>query len=151
MSHLHAVNQAFKTLSKLIGRDRIIVIGTYKTYLKFLEQAAESGFPPFHGRYDAETSKGKWKEQLAEYKQEFCDIIEHCDYDGEHVNPSTIIDVISGRQPHFPTLAQGRVVPFAPHAFPQCFSVTFCADTEHRDSFEFLFSSEQEAKVTCDV
>ena len=113
VSHLHAVNHAFKTLSKLIGRDRIIVIGTYKTYLKFLEQAAESGFPPFHGRYDAETSKGKWKEQLADYKQEFCDIIEHCDYDGEHVNPSTIIDVISGRQPHFPTAAKGRVLPYS--------------------------------------
>jgi len=113
-SHLSAVNQAFNSLSSLIGRDRIIVIGTFRTYLKFLEGAAGTGFPPFHGRFDCETSKVKWGEQLEAYRVEYKDIIQHCDYDGAHVNPSTIIDVISGRQPHFPTLVKGRVVPCAP-------------------------------------
>jgi hypothetical protein len=112
-SHLSAVNNAFQTLSKLIGRDRIIVIGSFNTHRKFLEDAAQSGFPPFQDKFDTETSKVKWAEKLADFKLEFCDILQHCDYDGEHVNPSTILDVISGRQVHFPTPVAGRVVPYS--------------------------------------
>ncbi len=107
------MNLAFQTLSKLIGKNRIIVIGTFKTYLKFLQDAAESGFPPFDDKFDTETSREKWAEKLVECKNEFEDILDHCDYDGEHVNPSTIIDVISGRQVHFPTPVAGRVIPYS--------------------------------------
>jgi hypothetical protein len=107
------VNQAFQTLSKLIGRDRIIVIGTFKTHLKFLRDAAQSGFPPFLDKFDTETSRVKWAEKAIDFEDEFRDILDHCDYDGEHVNPSTIIDVISGRQVHFPTPVAGRVIPYS--------------------------------------
>jgi hypothetical protein len=113
VSHLYAVNTAYKALSKLMGRDRIIVIGTFKTHLEFLEGAAESGFPPFLDKLDKTTSMVKWTEKLIEFKDNFQDILQHCDYDGEHVNPSTIIDVISGRQVHFPTPVAGRVIPYA--------------------------------------
>jgi hypothetical protein len=112
-SHLDVVNTAYKALSKLIGRDRIIVIGTFKTHLDFLEGAAQSGFPPFTDKMDNETSMAHWAEKLIEFKDEFQDILQHCDYDGEHVNPSTIIDVISGRQVHFPTPVAGRVIPYS--------------------------------------
>ena len=112
-SHLYAVNTAYKALSKLIGRDRIIVIGTFKTHLEFLQRAAESGFPPFHDKLDKETSMVRWAEKVIEFKENFQDILQHCDYDGEHVNPSTIIDVISGRQVHFPTPVAGRVIPYS--------------------------------------
>jgi hypothetical protein len=112
-SHLSAVNHAFQTLSKLIGRDRIIVIGSYKTHLNFLQTASKTGFPPFQDKYDTEASKVMWSEKLSDFQNEFLDILEHCDYDGDHVNPSTIIDVISGRQVHFPTPVSGRVIPYA--------------------------------------
>ncbi len=107
------MNHAFQTLTKLIGRDRIIVIGTFKTHLKFLQDAALSGFPPFQNKFDTETSRVNWAEKAIAFEHEFRDIIDHCDYDGEHVNPSTIIDVISGRQVHFPTPVAGRVIPYS--------------------------------------
>ncbi len=113
LSHLSAVNYAFKTLSKLIGRERIIVIGSYNTHLTFLQNAAKTGFPPFQDKYETEASKAMWSEKLVAFQDEFCDILDHCDYDGAHVNPSTIIDVISGRQVHFPTPVSGRVIPFS--------------------------------------
>jgi hypothetical protein len=113
LSHLSAINHAFLVLSKLIGRHRIIVIGSFKTHLSFLEDAAESGFPPFQDKSDPETSKVQWTDQLYKFKEEFRDILNHCDYDGEHVNPSTVIDVLSGRPVHFPTPAPGRVIPYS--------------------------------------
>jgi hypothetical protein len=112
-SHLSAVNRVFQSLSKLLGPDRIIVIGTFKTHHKFLQEAAQSGFPPHSNNPDPEASKVEWQQELKEYDDEFCDILTHCDYDGEHVNPSTIIDVISGRQVHFPTPVAGRVIPYS--------------------------------------
>ena len=112
-SHLSAVNRVFQSLSKLLGPDRIIVIGTFKTHHKFLQEAAQSGFPPHFNNPDPEASKVEWQQELKEYDDEFCDILTHCDYDGEHVNPSTIIDVISGRQVHFPTPVAGRVIPYS--------------------------------------
>ncbi len=96
-----------------MGRDRIIVIGSFKSHLNFLEDAAQSGFPPFQDKCNVETSKVKWAEKLVEFKVEFCDILNHCDYDGEYVNASTIIDVISGRPVSFPAPVSGRVIPYS--------------------------------------
>eukprot|EP01059_Diplonema_ambulator_P022353 TRINITY_DN3763_c0_g2_i1.p1 TRINITY_DN3763_c0_g2~~TRINITY_DN3763_c0_g2_i1.p1 ORF type:complete len:430 (+),score=131.94 TRINITY_DN3763_c0_g2_i1:62-1351(+) len=123
VSFLQTLGEVYSTLSRTMGKDRIIVIAGVRGVLNWLDASAELGHPPCepqhlefclkHTRVEdparLEQQKKLYKERAATIRESCKELIEAGgpDYDYERISPDTIVHVLSGD----PIMEGDRVVP----------------------------------------
>ncbi|KNC50004.1 uncharacterized protein AMSG_05761 [Thecamonas trahens ATCC 50062] len=102
------IGRAYTTLRKLLPRDRIVVIAQAKETMAWLNKAASTGLPLFSPSMDEARSASRWAEREADMAEAVEMLMAEggANYDGQDVNPQTVLNVLRG-------LEGGRSVLFA--------------------------------------
>lgn len=116
VSFLENMGVVYRYFSRWVGPERIITIGMLDSTIRWLERCVERGHPPCLPEHleackayyritdDArlEKKKNHYSTQLANLKAACRPILDAggTDYDGDLVNPQTVVQVLTGEAPH---------------------------------------------------
>ena len=116
VSFLENMGVVYRYFSRWVGPERIITIGMLDSTIRWLERCVERGHPPCLPEHleackayyritdDArlEKKKSHYSTQLANLKAACRPILDAggTDYDGDLVNPQTVVQVLTGEAPH---------------------------------------------------
>ena len=91
---------AYSLLVESYGRDRVIVLAQLGAAEAWLVEAQSSGLPLFSPALSPEASGARWGAVLSELRRDCARLIDDGgpDYEGEDVNPATLVDVLCGRR-----------------------------------------------------
>lgn len=127
-SSLQSIGWAYQMLVPIIGRERIIVIAQLQETLDWLEEATKS---PEDCRRMCGDDKflPMLRSKLSETRKDCACLLADggADYDGVHVNPATVIRVITGQALH----SVQRVVPQGAHACGSLMLLMYSHGTAH--------------------
>ena len=112
---LEHVGEAYSQCVERFGRERIITMCQLTETLEWLENAGRTGLPLWSPQMSRDSSAECWRQKLATVTQSCQRLLDDggADYDREHVNAHTFMQVLTGR----PTCADNTKVVNTPFDF----------------------------------